>query len=173
VTAQNRDSVMPELVSLQQLADQLGGRRAGGPEQLTVAGLPGAHATGSRRRGGTAIQDTRSSRSTTRPSTHRLPTGEERKRSNRAANRCAHIQGELAADARGPLRTAETCRRVSLTAPRYIASKAGIGSCFQLGRSPAIHWAVQVRRKWKWRTFYPLPTSRRAQLAASRDCGPP
>jgi uncharacterized RDD family membrane protein YckC len=59
VTAQNLDSVMPELASIvQQLAEQLGGAVQGGPEQLTVAGLPGARFRITGTMQGAAIQNT-------------------------------------------------------------------------------------------------------------------
>lgn len=59
VTAQNLDSVMPELASLvQQLAEQLVGAVQGGPEQLTVAGLPGARFRITGTMQGAAIQET-------------------------------------------------------------------------------------------------------------------
>jgi hypothetical protein len=59
VTAQNLDSVTPELASvIQQLAEQLGGAVQGGPEQLTVAGLPGARFRITGTMQGGAIQDT-------------------------------------------------------------------------------------------------------------------
>jgi hypothetical protein len=59
VTAQNVDSVMPELVSLvQQVAEQQGGAVQGGPEQLTVAGLPSARFQITGTTQGAAIQST-------------------------------------------------------------------------------------------------------------------
>jgi hypothetical protein len=59
VTAQNLDSVMPELASVvQQLAEKLGGAVRGGPEQLTVAGLPAARFRFTGTAQGTAIQHT-------------------------------------------------------------------------------------------------------------------
>jgi hypothetical protein len=59
VTAQNLDSVMPELVSLvQQVAERQGGAVQGGPEQLTVAGLSGARFQITGTAQGAAIQTT-------------------------------------------------------------------------------------------------------------------
>jgi hypothetical protein len=109
VTAQNVDSVMPELVSLvQQVAEQQGGAVQGGPEQLTVAGLPGARFQITGTTQGAAIPEHGGLRVRRHDRVrHQLPThgGEGRRdRTGLRTNR-AHIQGGLAARAPGFMRT--------------------------------------------------------------------
>jgi uncharacterized RDD family membrane protein YckC len=59
VTAQNLDAVTPEVVTLvQQLAEETGGVVQSGPEQLTVAGLPGLRFQVTATADGTAVQST-------------------------------------------------------------------------------------------------------------------